>query len=162
MRIIKNQNNCILVILKTLKIKIMKHHQKMLLLVMLSFTMLSFTVVEKSTHKIKIVDSSEQLNASEFVLKEGKTELKKGIDYTFYVEIKSKAINGKKVNKDYTKTKRKGIEYKVTYIYEYASGANKKQKFKQTYIVWEDGTVSKLKKPERINVGKMTLKTEIE
>lgn len=140
----------------------MKHHQKALFVLMISFIMLSFTGTKNVIHKIKIVNSSEQLTVSEFTLKEGKTELKTGKDYTFYVNVKSKNIKGKILNNDYTKTKRKGVEYKVTYIYEYESRPRKHQKFNQKYYVWDDGEIQALRKPEKINVGKMSLKTEFQ
>ncbi|AXT19645.1 hypothetical protein D7030_09730 [Flavobacteriaceae bacterium AU392] len=124
--------------------------------------MLSFTETKNVIHKIKIVNSSEQLSVSEFILKEGKTELKTGKDYTFYVNVKSKNIKGKILNNDYTKTKRKGVEYKVTYVYEYESGPGKYQKSNQIFWIWDDGDITKPFTPEHINVGKITLKTQVE
>ena len=139
----------------------MKFYQKLFLVVIVSFFMLSFTGIKKTEYKIKITKSSKELNVAEFILKEGKTQLYSKNGEMFYVKVKSKPIKGKTVNNNFTKTKRKGIEYKVTYIYEYESGLGKHQKFNQKYYVWDDGEIQVLSKPEKINVGKMSLKTEL-
>jgi len=100
------------------------------------------------------------LNTTEIILKDGETQLYSGNGEIFYVKVKSKSINGKITTNDYKKVKRKGIEYNIAYIYEYESGSGKHQKFNQKYYVWDDGDVQALRKPEKINVDKMTLMTE--
>ncbi len=110
---------------------------------------------------IRIVKSSELLDDVSFQLKENTIMLKSDKEYKFYVEIKSKNVKGKKLRSDFSKEKRKGIQYKVIYTYEHlASG--KKTYYKDRYIVWENGEVISLKPTQQINVGKITLRTEIQ
>lgn len=139
----------------------MKFYNKSLFVIILSFFMLSFSEFEEMTYKIVITKSSEELEINEFVLKDGKTQLFSKNGEVFYVKVTSKSIKGKSVDRNYKKIKRKGIEYRLTYIYEYESGPGKRQKFNQTYWFWDDGDITELRNPERVNVGRISLKTKL-
>jgi hypothetical protein len=110
---------------------------------------------------IRIVKSSESLNEVSFELTENTIMLKSDKEYKFYVEIKSKKVNGKKLLSDFSKEAIKGIQYKVIYTYEHIP-SGKKNYYKDKYVVWESGEVINLKPAQKINVGKITLRTEIQ
>lgn len=110
---------------------------------------------------IYLVKSSERLSTASFKLKEGTVILNTKKDYKLYVEITSKETSGHVLNKDLSKKKVEGIQYKVTYTYEQLP-SGKKNKYVDKYIVWDSGVVINLKPAQRINVGKITLKAEIE
>ncbi|MDY8134459.1 hypothetical protein [Aquimarina sp. 2201CG5-10] len=121
----------------------------------------SSTPIELSSPSITIVKSSESLDIQSFLLAEGKTILRSDPNFSFYAKIKSKKIKGKKVLTNLSKVKRSGTQYNVIYTYEYLP-SGKKTHYNHKYILWEDGEIFNWKPTENINVGKITLKTEIQ
>ncbi|WP_298513981.1 hypothetical protein [uncultured Kordia sp.] len=134
--------------------------KKLFFLVLICNFLFGFTHsdnLQKTT--IYIVKSSERLSKTNFELKEGTVMLNTKKDYKFYVEITAKETSGHLMNRDFSKTPVDGIQYKVTYTYEHLP-SGKKNYYKDKYIVWESGAVINLKPAQKINIGKITLRTK--
>jgi len=128
------------------------------LLILMTFMILSFTV-NRDVHKIKIIESSQPLRTMSFELKDGQIQLKSDSEFNFYATITSKTIKGKYFDVNYNKIKRKGTQYKVTYIYENFR-LDRETKIKRNIIVWEDGDIVELRATPEIWVDNIALKTE--
>lgn len=110
---------------------------------------------------VYIVKSSERLSKSSFELVEGTVMLRSNKEYKFYIKITSKEVSGHRMRRDFSKEPIDGIQYKVTYTYEHLP-SGKKNYYKDKYVVWESGEVINLRPAQKINVGKITLRTEIQ
>ena len=136
--------------------------KKLFCLLLICNFLFSFSLPNNTENpSIRITKSSELLNEVSFQLTENTIMLKSDKEYKFYVEIQSKNVSGKKLLSDFSKEKRKGIQYKVIYTYEHLL-SGKKSYYKDKYIVWENDEVINLKPAQQINVGKITLRMEIQ
>ncbi len=110
---------------------------------------------------VKIIESSKPLDTSQFLLKDGVTELVSTADFVFYVEVTSKKVKGKKELSNHKKIKRKGQQYTITYIYEYQL-SDIKRTYELYYIVWDDGEIFEVKPTNFIQVENIRLQTKIQ
>ena len=87
------------------------------ILITVCFAFSSFNL-KPAIPELIIIDSNKELNLSNFKLEENKIILAKENNHSFYFVIKVKNVTGKKLE-GYSKIKRTGKRYKLSYIYEY-------------------------------------------